>query len=837
MTCEAALPHCYHCGLEVITGDKFSDVIDGARQLFCCPACKTIASTIIDSGMQSFYQFRTGAESAPSEEILSASFDAFDDPQFQQQLASFSTDNQGERIATVNLLVGGVHCAACVWLLENYLQRATGVRSMQVSLNEHKATLTWYADQTRLSTLCQLIARLGYQPEPYTPSKFQAMQRRENRQALRRLGVAGIAMMQVGMFAIALYAGGMKSIAIEYRDFIRWVSLIVTTPVVFYSAVPFFTGAWRGLKLAKPGMDLPVAIAIALAYVASTIATVSGSGEVYFDSVTMFTFLLLGGRYLEMRARHFSGKLNANDLNSLLPSTTILLSNNASTQQSVPLFKVKPGDVILIKAGQVVPVDGCVIDGSSGVNESQLTGEFMLQRKTVGDHVLAGSVNGDGALTVRVQATGAQLQLQTINQLLGQAHVQKPLIAQWADRLASVFVVAVLLLSVVTYWIWHYIDSADAFWIMLSVLVISCPCALSLATPAALAAATSRLRRLGLLVTRAQVWQRMAKVTHVVCDKTGTLTQGKLTIVGVQCHGSLSQSQCLEIATALEMHSEHPIASAFDQPRVLRAPATNVKVVTGKGLEGTIAGKVYRIGTAAYTCGLYGGSVNALPTQPGQRIFLSDQHSMLCSIELQDTLRESAQVLVRTLQHQGLQVHMLSGDSRENAEQLSARLGLDHCVANASPEQKLAYIRQLQADGACVLMLGDGINDIPVLAVADVSVAMCHASNLAKTHADCILLSNTLRTVLTLFDVTAKTRRIIKQNLAWALTYNTLALPLAASAMIAPYIAALGMSLSSLVVMFNALRLQWMHVGASISRGSHEENRLNIAYAQSVGEQ
>jgi P-type Cu2+ transporter len=818
MMTDTSLPSCFHCGLDIATGDQFSEVIEGECQLFCCPACKTIAGTILACGMQSFYQFRTRAEAAPTMDILSSSFSAFDDAQFQQRFVVEDLRENANPSATVNLLIGGIHCAACVWLLEKYLQQLPGIVRVNVSLSEQKATVHWQKDITKLSSICETIAQLGYQPEPYSADQLQNLQQQENRQALRRLGVAGIAMMQVGMFAIALYAGSMQSIALEYRDFMRWVSLLVATPVVLYSAKPFFVGAWRGLKMLKPGMDLPVAIAIGLAYLASVRATFTGSGEVYFDSVTMFTFLLLSGRYLEMRARHFSRRLSANDLNSLLPSTAIKWS--ADRQQSVPLFNVKKGDTVLVKPGQVIPADGLVVSGRSGVNESQLTGEFMPQTKTLGDRVVAGTLNGEGVLTIDVTATGAQLQLQTINTLLTQAQSEKPVVAQWADRMASVFIVSVLFLALSTYIYWSWQDSANAFWIMLSVLVVSCPCALSLATPATLVAATSRLRKMGMLVTSSQVWEKIPTITHVVCDKTGTLTEGRLAVQSVDLRSVLTPAQCLDIAAALEAYSEHPIASAFAQKKPPTVVVDSVRVVTGKGVEGVVDGVTYRIGSRAFTDALTdaigaGETVKSIPSL-GQWVFLSNQYGPVCQFELKDTVRDSAQSLVSSLHRSGLKVHMLSGDSSAYAKVLSDQLGMDHCVYGASPEDKLLYIRQLQAEGSKVMMLGDGINDIPVLAAADVSVAMCHASDLAKTHADCILLSKQLDTVASLIALTNKTRQTIKQNLSWALTYNLAAIPLAAMAMIAPYIAAVGMSISSLVVVINALKLQWVELDEKV---------------------
>lgn len=807
--------NCFHCGLKVTTGEQFCADIDGIQQSFCCPACRAVAVTIIDCGLKSFYQYRVATEQSADLEILNESYSAFDDVDFQQRFVT-QVKVAGSENATAQLLISGIHCAACVWLLEGYLSQLPGIESVHLSLSEHKATVTWQQDALKLSDICRAIAELGYRPEPYSQDHLQTMQLQENHQALRRLGVAGIGMMQVGMFAIAMYAGALHTMEPEYKSFMRWVSLLVATPVVLYSAQPFFIGAWRGLKFKKPGMDLPVAIAIGLAFLASAKATIMSTGEVYFDSVAMFTFLLLGGRYLEMRARHYAGR-RCSDLNSLLPATVIRLLENGESE-SVGLFKVNVGDSLLIKPGQIIAADGVVVNGSSGVDESQMTGEFNLQHKIVGDSLVAGTVNSTGVLTMKVQAVGAELQLQTINRLLEKGLSEKPDIARFADRLASYFVLMVLSVALATYCYWQFIAqgelSGQGFWIMLSVLVVSCPCALSLATPASLTAATNRLRNEGLLVTHRQVWESMPTITDVVCDKTGTLTKGEMSVCAIEPLTEMTMQQCKLIAASLEHYSEHPIAKAFgkidgvDSGSLLKV--SDVEIKHSQGLEGCIDGAYYRIGGSDFSANLYGQKSEELPAEfkAGQWLLLSNISGPLCWFLLQDSLRDDAEQLVKALHSRQLKVHLLSGDNSSAVNQIGESLSIEHCVAGATPEQKLNYIHRLQSAGAKVLMLGDGINDVPVLAAADVSVAMASASTLAKTHADSILLSGKLSGVLTLIELAEKARLTIRQNLLWALTYNVMAIPLAAMAMIAPYVAAIGMSLSSLVVVVNALLLQ-----------------------------
>ncbi len=800
--------NCFHCGLPITKNQRFSGSIAGKTCHFCCPACQAVATTIVEGGLGSFYHFHQNNQRPAPLVDEAHTFLAFDKPAIYRQ---FVHQRNGQ--ASITLLVEDIHCAACVWLLERYLMRLPGMRQVIVSLNEQTVMLHWHSDQVLLSLICRTMAQIGYPPEPYRADQWAAQQQREHRQALQRLGVAGIGMMQVGMLAIALYAGAL-SMQADYRDFIRWMSLLVATPVVLYAAKPFFSGAWRSIRLGSPGMDLPVAIAIGLAFAASCWATISGQGEVYFDSVSMFTFFLLGGRYLEMRARHYAGRLNG-DLLSLLPSTAVRITVDDQTgkhhQSTVAHTLINQGDILLIKPGAVVATDGIILDGDSYLDEAQLTGEFMPIHKTVGDRVVAGTTNGSGPLTIKVEAVGADLQIQAINRLLARAQSNKPALAQWADRVASGFISTVLALAAGTYLYWHWAAPDQALWITLSVLVVSCPCALSLATPAALTAVTSRLRREGLLVTQASVWEHLSTITDVVCDKTGTLTEGKCRLSAVQPLTDMTEARCLTIAAALESGSDHPIAQAFkDQP--IKATVSKRQTRIGAGVEAVIDGQRYRLGRVDYAVEWHqdtdAWNNMPKPTDDGQWLLLSTPSKPCCWFQVQDSLRKDAAAFVAALRARGLTIHLLSGDSARHVTALGQQLHMDHCVSEASPQQKLAYIERLQKKGAKVLMLGDGINDIPVLAAADLSVAMSNASHLAKTQADSILLSGRLLTIVDLLTCGASTRRVIKQNVIWALCYNVSVIPLAALGFIPPYLAALGMSLSSLVVVVNALRLQ-----------------------------
>jgi Cu2+-exporting ATPase len=784
---------CYHCGLPVVDATRHTLPINGETRLFCCPACLAVAHTIVDSGLGSYYRYREqdGAQSCELPQAVSRTdFSHWDRPELQRRWLRALGDGEVE----IELLIGGMHCAACVWLLEHHLQRLDGVSAVRVNLGEQRASVRWRLDALPLSAIGRAVAEVGYQPQPYTPDAAEQLRAREEQALLRRLGVALIGSMQVGMLAVALYSG---EVGDPWRDLMRVASLLLTLPVILYSAQPFFSGAWRAVRLRRAGMDLPVAVALALATAASIWATWRGTGEVYYESVTMFVFLLLGARYLEMRARHYGGR-RSGDLRALLPLTTTRLSENGS--ESVAIDELQIDDRLLVAAGATLPADGELLDNDAAVSEAALTGEFLPVPKRPGDRLLAGSVNGDQPLLLRVTATGADLYLAAVQRLGLQAH--KPRLAQLADRIASQFTALILLLWVATWIGWHFVDPGRAFWVALSVLVVSCPCALGLATPAAITAATNRLRQLGLLVTRGDAWEQLPRITDVIFDKTGTLTEGAVRIADIRPLAGRSAEVCRAIASALESGSSHPIARAFAQPNV--EPAQQRRHVTGGGVEGMVAGRRYRLGSPGFALD---GNATPAPAA-GHWVLLAEAGAPLCWFRLDDTLRRDAASSVLALQQRGLRVHLLSGDPSDAALALAQRLGIEHVEAGASPARKLDYLRALQGEGRRVLMVGDGINDIPVLAAADVSVAMSDASQLAKTSADCIFLSPRLDRLPALLELARRTRTNIRENLGWALLYNVVALPAAAGGLVAPWLAALGMSASSLLVVGNALRLQ-----------------------------
>ena len=592
---------------------------------------------------------------------------------------------------------------------------------------------------------------------------------------------------------------------------LRWVALFLTTPIVFYSCAPFFKGAMRDLRTRHLTMDVSVSLAIGGAYIAGIWTAITGIGELYFDAVGMFALFLLAGRYLERRARERTAAATAQLVN-LLPASCLRLSPDGQSER-ILLTELKVGDQVLVHPGSILPADGKILDGQSSIDESLLTGEYLPQPRSPGDAVTAGTLNVEGALTIEVLALGQDTRLSAIVRLLDRAQSEKPRLAEIADKAAQWFLLFSLLAAAAIGVVWWQLDPSRAFWIVLAMLVATCPCALSLATPTALTAATGTLHKLGLLLTRGHVIEGLNQIDTVIFDKTGTLTEGRLALRAIRPLRDLDSDHCLGLAAALENRSEHPIARAFG-----RAPhaAEEVHSTPGLGLEGRVGAQRLRIGQPGFVCELSGTAVPDMPQEPGQWLLLGDAQGPLAWFVLDDRLRADAPALLAACKARGWRTLLLSGDTSPMVDSVAAELGIDEARGGLRPDDKLHVLQQLHAQGRTVLMLGDGVNDVPVLAAADISVAMGSATDLAKTSADAVLLSNRLEALVQAFGLARRTRRVIIENLLWAGLYNGLMLPFAALGWITPVWAAVGMSISSLIVVLNALRLTRMPKPASL---------------------
>ncbi len=793
---------CYHCGLPVPEGTHFHVVIDGEDRDMCCPGCQAVAQAIVDSGMTDYYRYRTESAEQARDLVpaMLKEMELYDSDALQK---TFVRQGEGD-VREASLILEGIVCAACVWLNEKHVGELPGVIEFRINYSTHRAQLKWDDRQIHLSDILKAIASIGYQAHPFDPGRQEALQKKERSRALRRMAIAGLGTMQVMMLAVAMYAGDYEGMDDSMRRFMRWVSLVMATPVIFYSALSFYQSAWRDLKRKQLGMDVPVSIAILAGFTASAWATVSNQGHVYFDSVTMFTFFLLVGRYLEMVARHKAGQA-AEELVKLMPATATRLVDGK--EDVVPVSDLEIDDLVLIRPGESIPADGMVVDGASSVDESLLTGESLPLVKKHRDALVGGTVNIESPLTMRVEKLGMDTTLSAILRLLERAQSEKPEIAMLADRVAGWFVAVLLVVASSVYGYWYLQGNPEALWITISVLVITCPCALSLATPAAVTAATGALTRKGILTTRGHALETLASATYVLFDKTGTLTRGKLELVRVECHGELDRQQCLNIAAGMERQSEHPVAHAImihaDEPLEM----SGVRAVSGKGMAGDYEGRSYWLGSADSVMEK-GIDLPELRLEPGETaVYLSDEENLLAVMVLRDELREESPEIISSLKSQGLPIELLSGDHPETVRQVAKRLGIEQFRGGMLPDDKLDRIRELQSEGHIVAMVGDGVNDAPVLAAAQVSIAMGGGAQLAHASADMVLLSENLRRLPEAFGLSRRTLMIIRQNLSWALGYNLVALPLAAAGWVAPWMAAIGMSASSLIVVVNALRL------------------------------
>ncbi len=797
--------HCFHCGLPVTTGTNYGVIVDSKYRSLCCPGCEAVASAIVSAGLTDYYRHRDD-QPQRREDLVPAQLrqlELYDRPELQQSFVH----RESEHLREASLILEGIVCAACVWLNERHVSALPGVLSFHVNYSNHRAQVRWDERRTQLSDILKAIAAIGYSAHPFDPGRQETLQKQERAQALRRLAVAGLGAMQVMMLAVALYFGDYYGMDEGIRRFMRWVSLIFATPVLLYSARPFFSAAWRDLRRGRLGMDVPVAMAIGGAFAASIWNTWQGSGEVYYDSATMFTFLLLGGRFLEMSARHRAGRLSE-ALVPLLPATAARLSDSG-TEDTVAVAELQTGDRVLIRPGETVPADGRVCDGSSHVDESLLSGESHPVPKGPDDALIGGSVNGDSPLIMAVENVGANTVLSSIVRLLDRAQGEKPALGAMADRIAGYFVAVVLLTAAGVAWWWWLQAPSEAFAITLSVLVITCPCALSLATPTALTVATGSLTRAGLLITRGHALETLARVTHVGFDKTGTLTHGQLKLISTESLRPAPEP-VVEIAAALERGSEHPVGYALAEVARTTLAATEVRNRAGQGVEGWVNHTRYRLGTAEFV-GALKGSPSELPeTGPANttRVALGNEQGLLAWFHFADQLRPGAGTMISDLRALGLQVFLLSGDRPPAVEDIARQVSITDARGNLLPQQKLARIQALQHQGAIVAMVGDGINDAPVLAGAQASIAMGGGTQLAHASADMVLLSGQLDRIPLGVRTARRTLNIIRQNIGWALTYNFLALPMAAAGWITPWMAALGMSLSSLLVVANASRLR-----------------------------
>ena len=914
---------CHHCGAPLgLHSPKI--VVSGQEVQVCGDACRTSVETIANAGLDAWYGLRTHSDAhgaATADPRHRAELEAWRVPEVEASLLRPGGDSGGDDdhhastepgSGAVTLTVEGMRCAGCAWLVERLLASVPGVNAATVDFPLRRAEVRFDTHTTRLHTLLETLANAGYRAAPYTVRAEEAAIESERRARIRGLGISAVFGMQVMLLSIALYAGDhYGSMDAGFEQLFRWLAMMLTVPVLVWPGRTFFTGAATALRSRRLTMDVPVALGLSIAFAGSAFATVSGEGEVWFDSVAMFVTLLSGARYLELLARRqATAAIRVLARSAPLVATRVLdigtgddaeggsrvgtrdragigigpeceggSEDDGTTVERVPAATLRPGDRVRVRPGEAVPADGVIRSGCSAFDESLLTGESNPVPRSTGSRVLAGSVNGSGVVEVEVACAGDATVLGGVLRRAEQAARERPAIAQLADRAAAWFIGGVLVLAagVAIGWLLH--DPARLIPVLISVLVVTCPCALSLATPAAMTAALGALARAGLIATRANAVERLALATHCLADKTGTLTEGRFRLRSVTAFTGISESRCLALAAALERYATHPAAASIvaaaggagGEEHVIghmnaagaaasQADCSALEVEepgtqTG-GVEARIDGIRYAVGSpefVARACGLDSGEpggngagnetfASSLrdrtpeiaepaddagagapgPSVPdgefhrepvndeddgGTRVFLAREGALLARFVLADTLRADAGALIEGLRERGIETTIASGDSLATVDRVARELGITHRFAGLSPEAKLDEAARLAASGERVLMLGDGVNDAPALAGAHVSVAMGRGAAATAARADAVLIGDDPSRLLAALDIARRSRRIVKQNLAWALGYNLVALPLAAAGAVPPWAAAIGMSLSSLAVAGNALRL------------------------------
>ncbi|WP_351118743.1 heavy metal translocating P-type ATPase [Psychrobacter sp. SMN/5/1215-MNA-CIBAN-0208] len=915
--------HCFHCGDPVPQPPFYAEILGKSREM-CCMGCQLAAQSIVEAGLEQYYLDRSEINRTASLPTQLTRLEAYDHDEIKSQFV-YAQDG----LSVAELSVNNLRCAACTWLIESRLDELDGISKCQVNLTNQRMRVIWDETKLPISRILAVINEIGYEAKPYRQDTHEAMLARHNNQMLLRLGIAALGSMQAMMYAVAIYFGEYSDMLIFQRDFLRWVSLFVSTPVFFYAGIPFFTSAWSAVRARQVNMDVPVSIALIVTFFASLYATITGQGETYYDSVSMFIFFLLAGRYIEHNARlkaatmandlvvvepvlvqkvaedqeaaalilkmlaknelelnevnegfivqtndlivnEAINELDAQNLSSLTPKSTpdfmkridanvhklttriaqdwqqtrnqrlelSKLKDEAEEKQMVTAHSLQVGDIIMVEAGSEIISDGILLSSTATVSQSLLTGEGDLIVKAQGDYIVGGAQNDSQPFEMLVTALPQDSQIGLIDRLMNRAMSEKPKLAQQADKLARWFVARILVLSALVFIGWYIVDPSQAIWATVAVLVATCPCALSLATPIALTVSTNRLASYGFLTTRGHTLQTLAEITHVAFDKTGTLTYGKPNLLNIELLNPISQNKIydlepaeqkddvLAIAAALEVGSRHPIAHALlTAAYQLHLPSTQVlQHYPAGGVEAMIDGVLYRIGHVDFALDrINNDSSTTLIDEPvidlvahraSSAVVLSCQQDgsnvwqALACFYFNDKVRDSAKSMLDTLKGLGLESVMLTGDPSPQALVMAESLGMQSAHNGLSPTDKVNHIQAMQAKGAVVLMVGDGINDAPVLAAADVSTSIAGAADLAQVSSDSIILNGQIEAITAAKRIANKTERIIKQNFRWALIYNGSVLIPAALGYVPPWLAAIGMSLSSLLVVLNALRLK-----------------------------
>ncbi|VAW64566.1 Type cbb3 cytochrome oxidase biogenesis protein CcoI; Copper-translocating P-type ATPase [hydrothermal vent metagenome] len=801
---------CYHCGLPVDDSNRIEKDIQNQPQQFCCHGCSSVCEMIFESGLEGFYQRTPDGQllAPPPEPPQEAQLYDIDEVQseYVQELGS---------TRDIHLIVEGIHCSACVWLIERRLAKINGVVDVKVNLSNKRLFIRWDNQQTKISNIIEHLSRIGYTATPFNPETAEGLIKKQNRALLLRMAFAAFTMMNLLWISIALYSGADQG---EFKSLFHWIGFLLATPTLFYSGWPFLKGAYTGLKNLNLTMDVPIAIGASATYSYSVFITLNPSavGDVYYDTVVNFIFVILVGRFLEAKSKRHAVAATQR-LMDLQPRVAHVVRENKT--HVVPIRGIQKDDLILVKPGEKIPVDGTIISGNSSIDESLLSGEAAPLKKHAGDTLSAGTVNIENTLTVKVSATLRNTSLGKIISLVEEAQASKAPIQCIADQIVPWFVAVTLLLATITFVYWLNTDFEIALLAATSVLIITCPCAFGLATPMSIAVASGLAARNGLLIKNGAVLEHLSSIQHFVFDKTGTLTEGKMRVKELIC--AENKTQILTKVAHLENLSEHSIARAIlhyateQNINVNTQRVQNVINKPGLGIQGEVDNETVFIGNTNW---LQKNNI-ALQTPYTSKAAEAEKKGITCVhiainnvhvgyISIADQLRKDAKQLISNLREAGVTLTLLSGDKHAVANAIADELGGMNVMAEVLPHEKDIAIQSLQKQGQRVAMVGDGVNDAPALIRADVGIAIGSGTDVSMESADIILLSNKLDKIRLAANLSTRTLRTIRQNIALSIAYNIILVPLAMMALITPLFAAIAMPISSLAVIGNAARIR-----------------------------
>ena len=808
---------CAHCGLDTPPGL----VEPGADTQFCCSGCRAAFSIIHACGLERYYHLRdvalSSAEGPDLRTRKSTRFDEFDDPAFTALFTRERPALDGRPLREVELTLEGVHCAACVWLIERLPRLATGVIEARLEFRRSVATIVWDPALIPLSAIARTLDAVGYRPHRTSDGSARRVRRQDDRRALVRIGVAGACAGNVMLLASALYAGMFDAMEPAYHIMFRWLSMAISIIAVAWPGSVFFRGAWASLRTRRPSLDVPIAVALGVGAAWGAINTIRGAGEIYFDSLSVLVFALLVGRWIQRRQQRWAAD-GLELLYSLRPTSARIVGDDGPRE--VAIESVAVNDIVEVICGESVPIDGEVIEGESQVDQSLLTGEPRPVRVGPGDNVTGGSVNVRDRLLIRATATGDDTRVARLMRFVEETSSRRAPIVRLADRLAGGFVIAMLVLAAITAVAWLVMDPSRAADNAVALLVVACPCALGLATPLAVSVAIGRAARESMLIKGGDVMQSLAERGTIYLDKTGTLTLGEFGVVA--WHGS---DGIKPLVAALEARSSHPIARA-----IVKATAGDVTLradsaveTPGGGIDGWVSDSRITVGSPAFvesTCGPFppelASHIHAITRDGHTPVAISLDARPVGVIALGDTIRDDAALAITRLREMGWRIRVLSGDHPDVVRAVASRLGIrdDEALGGVAPERKAETIARHAAQGDTVIMVGDGVNDAAALAAATVGVAVHGGAEASLAAADVYIGRPGLMRIVDLIEGARRTMRAIKINMAVSITYNAVAVSLAMVGVLNPLIAAVLMPMSSLSVVALSVRSRTFRRGA-----------------------